>query len=389
MFGLESLDVVIGLVFVYLLLSLICVALNEVIAHFLHLRGKMLQDTIYQLLLTTAKRPDRVDVAKRYGNELLSKTHAVAGYELAEKLYAHPLIAGMKERFSLRALNFIRRKGLVPSYIPSRTFVTVLLDVVRRESLDGAGVMPSIAAVPELGAALETRFGPAGQVLRLLAERAEGSMTKFEKSLEQWFEDSMDRLGAAYKRRVQLVGMSVAILVVVAVNANTITIVRTLSTNSTLRQALVGMATQAVNDSTAHGATAGAPARAGAGTQMNPDSSPLGVTSSVAQDSAVARLTRLTGTLESLGVLGLPIGYPPLSAATERLRERSTWTFASAILTERLPIARKEWLGLLITAFAVSLGAPFWFDVLNKAVSFRSSGTKPEEREEARKKANP
>ena len=85
-------------------------------------------------------------------------------------------------------------------------------------------------------------------------------MTKFEKSLEQWFEDSMDRLGAAYKRRVQLVGMSVAILVVVAVNANTITIVRTLSTNSTLRQALVGMATQAVNDSIAHGATAGAPA---------------------------------------------------------------------------------------------------------------------------------
>ena len=214
-------------------------------------------------------------------------------------------------------------------------------------------------------------------------------MTKFEKSLEQWFEDSMDRLGAAYKRRVQLVGMSVAILVVVAVNANTITIVRTLSTNSTLRQALVGMATQAVNDSIAHGATAGAPARAGDSTQANPDSSPLGVPSSIAQDSAVARLTRLTGSLESLGVLGLPIGYPPLSAATEQLRERSTWTFASAMLKERLPIARKEWLGLLITAFAVSLGAPFWFDVLNKAVSFRSSGTKPEEREEARKKANP
>ena len=42
-----------------------------------------------------------------------------------------------------------------------------------------------------------------------------------------------------------------------------------------------------------------------------------------------------------------------------------------------------EWLakllGLLITAFAVSLGAPFWFDTLNKFMNIRSAGSSPVE----------
>ena len=36
--------------------------------------------------------------------------------------------------------------------------------------------------------------------------------------------------------------------------------------------------------------------------------------------------------------------------------------------------------GFLLTALALSLGAPFWFDLLNKLVSIRGSGVKPEEK---------
>ncbi len=35
--------------------------------------------------------------------------------------------------------------------------------------------------------------------------------------------------------------------------------------------------------------------------------------------------------------------------------------------------------GLLLTAGAASLGAPFWFDVLNKIITIRSAGKAPEE----------
>ena len=41
-------------------------------------------------------------------------------------------------------------------------------------------------------------------------------------------------------------------------------------------------------------------------------------------------------------------------------------------------------LGILITAAAISLGAPFWFDALNKLVNLRGSGGKPATAAEAR-----
>ena len=43
-----------------------------------------------------------------------------------------------------------------------------------------------------------------------------------------------------------------------------------------------------------------------------------------------------------------------------------------------------DWLrkvaGWLLTAFAVSLGAPFWFDLLNRFINLRVSGKAPEEK---------
>lgn len=33
-----------------------------------------------------------------------------------------------------------------------------------------------------------------------------------------------------------------------------------------------------------------------------------------------------------------------------------------------------KFFGLILTVFAASLGAPFWFDILNKIISIRSTG---------------
>jgi len=39
-----------------------------------------------------------------------------------------------------------------------------------------------------------------------------------------------------------------------------------------------------------------------------------------------------------------------------------------------------HWLGWLFTAFAVSFGAPFWFDILNKLTNIRAAGSKPKKK---------
>jgi hypothetical protein len=43
-------------------------------------------------------------------------------------------------------------------------------------------------------------------------------------------------------------------------------------------------------------------------------------------------------------------------------------------------------IGWLLTGFAASLGAPFWFDLLNKFMNLRSAGKAPEEKPKKPKK---
>ena len=98
MFDSGILDVVIGVVVVYLQLSLVCTAVNELVALWLSKRATELEKGIRGLLT----KP-----------------------ELVEKFYDHPLITAL------------RPDGRKPSYIPSRTFSLALMDIVRRHSFDG------------------------------------------------------------------------------------------------------------------------------------------------------------------------------------------------------------------------------------------------------------
>lgn len=99
MFNSGILDTVIGVIVIFLQLSLVCTAINEFVALGLQKRAKELEKGIRTLLTSP---------------------------QLVEKFYAHPLIKGLRPD---------QRK---PSYIPSRTFSLALMDIVRRHSFDGA-----------------------------------------------------------------------------------------------------------------------------------------------------------------------------------------------------------------------------------------------------------
>jgi hypothetical protein len=59
----------------------------------------------------------------------------------------------------------------------------------------------------------------------------------------------------------------------------------------------------------------------------------------------------------ALGVSGFPVGWPGNSAGN---------------IVGRIP-------GWVLSTAAVSLGAPFWFDVINKVVNLRQTGLPPDE----------
>jgi len=52
--------------------------------------------------------------------------------------------------------------------------------------------------------------------------------------------------------------------------------------------------------------------------------------------------------------------------------DKNGYSWTKQIWLERL-------IGWLLTILAISLGAPFWFDILNKIINIRFAGKSPEE----------
>ncbi|HEV7398612.1 MAG TPA: hypothetical protein VGN86_19010, partial [Pyrinomonadaceae bacterium] len=219
MFGSAILDVAIGMIFVFLLLSLICSAINEAIEACLKNRAKDLERGISTLLSDPA---------------------------LADKFYNHALIQGL----------FQTNKGR-PTYIPARTFCLALLNIIESDSgSDSTAGAPNAlnslrAKIEALGGAKpgdtknpENPVAPIQQALLTLLDDAEGDIKKFRANIEGWYDTAMDRVSGWYKRRVQIVILFLGLAVAIGVNADSAYIARRLSNDPALRNTLVSAAEQ-------------------------------------------------------------------------------------------------------------------------------------------------
>lgn len=473
MFGFEILDVVIGLVFVYLLLSLFATALNEYIAAVLNLRGKELARGLYRLL-------DDVDEkgAVTSARDGLTSRNREAGL-LTEQLYAHPLIHPLASRQGWIARDwpyFWRRsrEPRLPSYIPARTFAMALLDVLGVKDPDAplhggggsttAGYQAQADQPDTLGSGLRqkdllhvlemfkrqspadvsqardalakllgsTTLGVSAQMRLLDALTAsETQLQKLQESVEVWFNDAMDRVSGAYKRTAQGWLFLLGVLIAGCMNADTIDMWRRLQADDDLRAAMVrrAEATVAAMDSTradsaaaavappagspSPSATANAPAGSGADTQtVTVTSTATSADSAVAaakqaRENYLAARARLDSMELDLGwsrAEAVRVGLlrrdptedtvPPASkpsgqadgatSATDSVAPKPGWVPAGYDLNLLFPFTSQpgffKLLGLLLTAVAISLGAPFWFDLLNKVISIRAAGPAPDER---------
>jgi hypothetical protein len=101
MLGSSTLEVAIGVIFLYLLLSLLCTAINEGIASLLNKRGKNLFEGIKNLL-----------------NDPLFTG-------LAQQLYTHGLVNGISQN----ATN-PEKPNRLPSYMSANTFALALIDIL-------------------------------------------------------------------------------------------------------------------------------------------------------------------------------------------------------------------------------------------------------------------
>lgn len=314
----ETLDVVFGLIGVYVFLSLICTTIKELIAQFFEKRATTLL-TGLRRLLDGEFDPERSSRLLAWIGGLEGKVDLAEldDESLTKKLYGHPLVQGLSEGPGK------------PSYIPPKTFATALLDLVDPVSGEESRTIESVRdSVKELPEDLPLR-----SVLQSLLRDADGDLDRFRDDLKTWYDDSMDRVSSWYKKHTQRAVLVIAAVITVAANADTLQMVEQLSANDALREAAVQQARTIAEN---------APPTMG--------------------DSLDALATQTRTYVEAYGTLGIPLGWESAALPT------GLWGWLN------------KGLGLLLTTFAVSLGAPFWFDVLKTISTIRSAGRSPREK---------
>lgn len=303
MFGSEILEVAIGLIFFYILLSLICSAINEWISRIFALRAKNLEKAISKLL-----------------NDSKDK-------KLTKEFYKHPLIEVLAEKSWLDKL--FKREAR-PSYIPKEYFPKAFLSAFDID--DTQTFAESITKIQNEN--IKNRM------LKIVSGVAD-SFEERKEYLENWFNATMERAAGWYKRKVQAILLILALLVTVLLNADTIMISKYLLQNDAMRAAIVNIAEK--------------------------------VSEKPISDDTESSLAKLKEFQTELHGITLPFGW------SNKENDIRNWPDTEGDILVKI-------LGLLLTAFAVSLGAPFWFDILSKFVKVRQTGEKIETKKENNKK---
>jgi hypothetical protein len=155
------------------------------------------------------------------------------------------------------------------------------------------------------------------------------SLDDFKGKLEEWFNGYMDRVSGWYKRRMHIAVLYIAAIVTVAGNIDSIEIVQNLIVNQNFRETVVAAAEQYI------------------------ENHPEGYANAPTFEAQIDSIKQHISLTRSLF---LPVGV-------ETVKEFSLTKLA----------------GWILTIFALSLGAPFWFDMLSRIARLRASGKKPEE----------
>lgn len=176
-----------------------------------------------------------------------------------------------------------------------------------------------------------------------LDEKIETTKEKLDEvvmGVENWYNRAMDSLTMIFRRTSQAWIFTFAVLLAVFFNINTITIAQSLWTNTTVRDSVVAAADTRVQEERA---------TPEGDAEVNP------VT--IFREDLASLQIPVGWTKEELDTLGLPTAF---AQSNDNQRPETTWF--------------KTVVGLALTVIAGVMGAPFWFDLLNRLLNLRGGG---------------
>ncbi|MEM9091022.1 MAG: hypothetical protein AAGC93_20040 [Cyanobacteria bacterium P01_F01_bin.53] len=252
---------------------------------------------------------------------------------------------------------------------PSLSDLTALLDpnsptyaeLVALAQREGGAVLKALEKLqtevipPRLRASLATLGSRAESRIRAAGEATGGEIQQLQTEVENWFNNGMTRASGVYRRNVKGVGLLIGLAIAFTLNADSFYMFQRLSTDPAIRNSIIQTAEQLEIGSVDTVAALSA--------DMSIDE-----LSDELSARMIAELQSVgTAVEETLADYPLPIGRTP-NVINAQQEAENEWP---------VPFIPQRLVGWSITALALSMGASFWFDLLRKVTSVRSSGDKP------------
>jgi len=173
---------------------------------------------------------------------------------------------------------------------------------------------------------------------QIKAKSTEEGVNILRREIEQTFNNSMERASGVYKRNAKGVALLIGFAIAITANADTFHIVSRLSKDTAIRTAIVNNAGQIVETNTT-------------------------------QDLKQIK----EATDQVLTEISLPIGWNEVNLNQQLPKPTDIQQSTLFPIKNYLRMIA----GWFISGIAISMGAPFWFDLLSKVVNVRNSGKKP------------
>jgi hypothetical protein len=211
----------------------------------------------------------------------------------------------------------------LPAWVSKSTFSTILYDILHEE--EGENLQSKIDKMPD---------DDLKKLLTYFLRNSDGTVQGFQGRIEHWFDEVMERSSDWYKRALKWWLFGVGMILAVLFNADTIQIYQSLSANSANADAIVKAAETF---------------SAGRQNVAAPDFSK-------GLDQAIPEFKALANTYKSVVQSPLGLGWNE----NENGQGGLPWWLVKLA-------------GMILTGIAVTFGAPFWFEVMKKLLSIRSS----------------
>ena len=406
MFSNLAIDVALGLIFIYLLYSLLASVLQELVARIFNSRARILTKGLRRMLEDDDHSEDlgwfgkftffnwfyelgwsivyffepfrRSPFLKRFytatsirhlGENSAAARPAYISPQIFSQTMVHLLRSSCKAHGSQQALPHANHPDTGPKQAADADSETL---PAKQTSPHGEGLTaqtPKLTDAQAIKAALTHNYLHLSPNVRehllQLFEDARHDVKAFRINMESWFNETMTRASGWYRKQTQTWLLCIGIAIAALFNVDSIAIARILMKDKNVRTEMVQLATSRAPAYTAitdtlirknvlHKDSAFYRTDTSLRVFVN-DTSLIGVYAMLRNDAGDARnvlgISRACITDSSSGHKITRCGY------THPFQQNGALIFA----------------GWCITALAISLGAPFWFDLLGKLVKFRTA----------------